>query len=237
MKQISEILTLFAITNSFITSSSEVENFIPYIVEIDGDPEYKNYAINIVSQLPLSILRILNNKNEHVILLEDDNSAEFEYKKIFGHKVHTSIFGFTDSSELNSYVEACLHENYYEKYNSKEYGLSCDEFNKCIVRNILVHEIGHLVDGYNRFLLSRCSEFEETYAKEKKHFYKTKLFYIDNLGVEANISNEVEYFVSAFACFFVYPLDLLEYCPYTYNYIQKYLMYLDDLMIKRGYSI
>lgn len=85
-------------------------------------------------------------------------------------------------------------------------------------KRTVFHEFGHLLD-YRQLLLdySSTNEFKAIYQEEKENF---KTIYID---YDYAISNNKEYFASAFAEYMMNPDRLKSNTPKTYDYIEKCL--------------
>lgn len=120
-------------------------------------------------------------------------------------------------------------------------GLDDEELSYMYARDTLFHEIGHMLDinlcgltgiGKPGRLASSDPLYEEIFNKEKNNYKNTREFIVDNTSVEQNISMKTEYFASSFACYLLYPEDLMEYCPETYNYIDNFVKELSNKKTK-----
>ncbi len=122
------------------------------------------------------------------------------------------------------YVEAFNHSGYYDKYPDSSANLSVEEFNYRIVRDTLLHEMGHFVDEENGYRKSDTQEFINIFYEEVNNFTKTEEYKIDNLGISTNIATPLEYYATAFSCFISYPSNLQSICPRTYDYFNRLMI-------------
>ena len=225
LKKISSIVTLLAmLPNSVGATSEELKDKTSINMNIEDDAYYGEYLHFVFNSLPEYLLNFLNYKKTNIVLLDDEKDSDKIYQAVYDEKISKSILGFCDYQNKTIYIEAAIHEGYFKKYPNSSKGLTEDEFNKLIVRNKLIHELGHLLDSYWYFSLSQSDDFSLIFKEEKEKFKQTTSYKVDNFQIEANISDAIEYFASAFACYFTHPADLMEFCPKTYTYISEYLM-------------
>lgn len=105
------------------------------------------------------------------------------------------LAGLTDISEQSIYIHARKED----------------------IRRALIHEFGHYFDYRLSMNSINHDEFKAIYKKEKAFF--NEKWKIDDHA----ISNEQEYFASAFEQMILYPEVLKEDCPKTYSYLEKLL--------------
>ena len=116
-----------------------------------------------------------------------------------------------------------MRYGYYENHSDSSKGTTKEEFYYRMCKNTLMHELGHAIDGTQDFFLSKNNVFKQIYKEEINKFRDTEQYKVENLKVEANINTSTEYFATAFSAFICHPKDLLEKCPLTYWYIERYL--------------
>lgn len=182
-----------------------------------GNPEYGDYLKTVYNNLPTAILEYLKENKLRVVILEEENSVEDLYEKIYHDEVKDNHAGLTIPALSTSFIEGCLHKNYYSKYGITTNQLTKEEYNKLEIKNILIHEIGQ-IDLSSNFMFSENS-FKDIYFEEVENFKKTRNFLIDGTKSTENIRDNLEYFASSFACYILYLENLMEYCPLTYQYI------------------
>lgn len=216
LKKIKLLLSIGLILPSKIPADQDLN------VEIWGNPEYANRTCDMLSTLPEEIKQYLKQIDMKIVILEGEYSAEKLWNQ-FSSSSPSLIRGFIDTYDhpMTLYVEGSKHTGYYEKYSECSQGLEEDEFYFFLVRDTLLHELGHCIDASENFNISNSSEFKQIYQEEVQNFMLTDEYNIDNLKIFANIGEPVEYFASAFSAYISYPDNLKLYCPKTYNFIQN----------------
>lgn len=228
LKQISAIVSLLAMsTNNTGVKAEQQYDLLPKIFYTMDNPTNAEYLYSVLCELPDSILKKLINNNTRVIILNNEDGSEKIYEELYNDKSPGTIIGITLPNITTSFVEGGAQDEYYKKYLAKKGKLSRDEFNKKIEKNILIHEVGHLIDILEEYKLSSSDEFIDIYQKESKLISKTKICNIDDLSLNWSFPNATEYFGLSFSCYFCFPNDLKEFCPETYNYINTYILELE----------
>ena len=215
-----------------ISANAEQNQQIELNVETIGKPEYANELYDILLSLDENLRNYLRDENVNIFLLEGENAAEEVWRQS-GDQLTSSIRGFSENSTdptgliedgaINVYIEASKHSGYYEKYSECSRGLTEDEFNYRLVRDTLLHELGHAIDGVTHFDLSGTEEFYQIYNEEVQNFTLTDEYNIENLKNNSNINSTWEYFATSFAAYMQHNDNLNLYCPKTYNYINNFI--------------
>lgn len=190
-------------------------------VQIWGNPDYGNMINDDYESLPDNLKQYFSNIGCDIYLLDGKDAAEELYEQYAGERP-SSILGFSTqeaSGAFSVYVESSKQEGKSKSFPESSKGLTDDEFNYKIAVSTLYHELAHIYDwGY---IYSGSEEFINIYNNEVESFTNTKEFKVNNFYVYDNICNSVEYFATAFCCYFNYPDDLMTYCPDTYNYLNN----------------
>ena len=198
---------------------------LPFNITTDGNPMYYEELYNSLNDLPEGIKLYLSQENLNVLVLDEVDDAEYFYKKAHGYSFD-GIIGFLWPRRNTIYVESA-NVNYYDKNPDISLDYDKEEFNYMIVRDTLIHELGHFFDYKEGFKLSESDEFKNIYDLESKKYMETTHYKVDNLGVYLNIDSSLEYFATAYACYIKYPEELKEKCPQTYEYIDNYMVNLN----------
>ena len=135
----------------------------------------------------------------------------------------SELVGITIPEILTCFVEGSSHHNYYNNLSKNISNLSEKEFNKLLIKTVLVHEIGHVIDCYDSYEITNSDEFKNIYEQEIEFFKNTTMYNINLDQWETFIKDENEYFATILACYVFYPEELLDYCPLSYNYINSFL--------------
>ena len=183
-----------------------------------GNPEFTLELYDVIDNLDEGLKSYFDDKNLNILILEGSRAADVLYCDD-GSNLNYSIMGFTDYNKNTIYIEGVSYKKYYDKYPESSEGLSKEDFCFRIVRDTLLHELGHYVDGYSDF--SQSEKFHYIYEREKRKYTMTDEFKIDNLGIMTNIESESEYFATAFSCYVSYPNSLNKRCPKTYEYFDN----------------
>ena len=223
------LLTLLLTINSKEVSALSSEQVNLSIIKI-GNPLFYDDLYNDLIELPIGIKNYLSLNNLNIRLLENPYGADLCWQDIYGYYYDNPIKGFIniDDDIATIYVEASFHPGYYETYNNISKDFTEKQFNYRIAKATLFHELGHFFDAKTNFELSNSDTFKKFYNTEINTFLNTTLYKIDNLGIYGNISNTREYFASAYSCYILYPEELQEKCPLTYEYINYYMRMIND---------
>lgn len=198
-------------------STSIVESTYPDWLELQENPKYVDELLQVIYDYPVDLVSLFEERGVKVVILGKNGILENLYDM-------KTIRGMYSSSERVIYIESYTKTNVINSYRNKKEvkKYSTEEFNLRLSREILLHELGHYFD-LNTGIVSFQHYFKEIYEEEKDNFRKTREFTVENNYVEANIANATEYFAEASACYILYPEDLLEYCPKTYEVIVNHI--------------
>lgn len=182
IRKIAVALSLVFIANSQLTISEDINNLGGISIGYDDDANYSDYLISVINELPENLLLYLNNRKSNFYYLGGENRADELYKKIYvNDKSNNSIIGFCDWENKIVFVEASMHNGY--RYTSRNNSYTEEEFNKLVIKNILLHEIGHLLDYFSKYTYSQSSSFSKKYKAEKEKFKETRTFKVDGMCV------------------------------------------------------
>lgn len=228
LKKVGAILTLLAITSGNVKAEDELNNLGANINESFqewGNPEFGDYLKEEFYKLPPYILDFIDENYMHIVIMESKGGTESIYNNFYNKTVSSQndSVGITIPDLFTSFIEGCLHSDFfkkeiknYEKYND-------EEFNKNFLKFNLIHEIGHLFDVYYNYQLSSSKEFKKIYKNELNLFVNVDIF-LENIAYsKAYVYTKKEYFATVFACYFHNPTELQINCPETYNYISSFI--------------
>lgn len=203
--------------NKNVEVSTTIENNYPEWLQLQENPQYVDELLQTIYDYPVDLVSLFEERGVKVILLGKNGILEKIYNL-------PTLKGMYSTSERVIYVETYRRGNILNSYKSKKEikQYTTEEFNVRVAKNTLLHELGHYFD-LNTGIVSFYNSFKEIYLEEKDNFRKTREFLVENNKVEANIANQNEYFAEAMTCYILYPEDLLEYCPKTYEVIVNHI--------------
>lgn len=204
--------------NALLETSTTIEETIyPNWLVLEENPKYVDELLEVIYNYPVDLVSLFEQRGMRIVLLGKNGILE----DIYGQK---RIKGMYSSSERVIYAETYTKSNIKNGYSYKKEvnKYSTEEFNIRVAKNTLLHELGHYFD-LNTGIVSFYNAFKEIYLEEKDNFRKTREFLVENNKVEENIANQNEYFAEAMTCYILYPEDLLEYCPKTYEVIVNHI--------------
>ena len=228
LKTISTCVSLAVMFNSG-KARVNINDYQDYPVYSEiGNPKYKDLLIEMFNRMPQNVLDALERNSCHIVILDNEDSVEEVYHDIFKEYIYTRACGLTIPEYLLCFVEGCDHEGYYQKYNGRSLGLTEAEFDEILATSTLFHETGHVLDALGGFKTSRSKEFKKIYKSEVSNYINTRFFKVGELGMRKNVGDELEYFASTFACYNLFPEELLQACPETYYYLDTFIKSIDE---------
>lgn len=206
----------------------------PYI-ELEGYPSFfkvkegarfQDELWEVVENYPINIKNLFEKYHIKLILVEQDGFLEEKYD-------HYGVKGIFDRRQRIVYVEAlvkkgiikdCLeagvNPEYLEGYDEESLSLK-------VYCGTMIHEISHAIDYiYSDF--SQSDKFKTIFDKEWQNIMKTTHFNFENKLVVDNINKPNEYFATAMVVYVLYPEELQEYCPETYQFISEVILTINE---------
>ncbi|MBQ9279790.1 MAG: hypothetical protein IJ215_01910 [Clostridia bacterium] len=199
-------LTLFTIT---FTSVGETQ----YPVwKIDDSCPFTAELQELYSRLPKELRDLYAKKRLKIIVYGYDKWSG--YLAFYYYEEHTLRMEAYVKDYISYFKRKGVPEEMLEEYDNESLSL-------LVAFDSLLHELGHAYDSFAGKKNSSSKAFRKAYQEEKKMFKESKFNHIPNGNVGANLKDSVEYFASTFSCYFLFPQDLKEHAPKTYEFFHE----------------